>query len=286
MIYNLDETSIYYNNWSKYSYLINGQTIPTKNSKDRITYVACTNCFGKYQQPIIIGKHVPKKVINSNHYYCNKSSWMTSAVFTAIINKWDVELERNNSRILLLVDNFSGHKIGSTNNIRIEFLPPNTTSKVQPLDLGIISNFKRLFQDHRSDEKFRKKAILDMNDCFEISCDVPKPIKSSTFWNCFKLSPVFEEVMVNPIMEIDPQQPLSVGFDENTLEEDDEFIEDLIGCYDHNQIFIEKTDEDREMKRVLKCCEEIMSSNLQNIDELKKVAICLLQKSNSMNNLL
>ena len=53
-------------------------------------------------------------------------------------------------KILLLLDNFSGHELEvqlvrgleGLSNIRIEWLPPNTTSHWQPLDQGIIASFK------------------------------------------------------------------------------------------------------------------------------------------------
>ena len=53
-------------------------------------------------------------------------------------------------KVLLFLDNFSGHELGVTlvggkeglANVRIEWLPPNTTSHWQPLDQGIIASFK------------------------------------------------------------------------------------------------------------------------------------------------
>jgi hypothetical protein len=53
-------------------------------------------------------------------------------------------------KVLLLLDNFSGYELGiqlvsslkGLNNIRIEWLPLNTTSHWQPLDQGIIVSFK------------------------------------------------------------------------------------------------------------------------------------------------
>ena len=48
-------------------------------------------------------------------------------------------------KILLLVDNFSGHNEAFTvesDYITVKFLPPNTTSLIQPMDQGIIRMFK------------------------------------------------------------------------------------------------------------------------------------------------
>jgi hypothetical protein len=53
-------------------------------------------------------------------------------------------------KILLLLDNFSGHKLSiqlvgglqGLLHVRIEWLPPNTTSYWQPLDQGLIASFK------------------------------------------------------------------------------------------------------------------------------------------------
>ena len=45
--------------------------------------------------------------------------------------------------VLLLVDNAGGHLVDLYHNgVQIEFLPPNTTSLLQPMDQGVIHAFK------------------------------------------------------------------------------------------------------------------------------------------------
>ena len=70
-------------------------------------------------------------------YYTNPRAWLNTQV-----NKRLVKKER---KILLLLDNVSSHNPDLKDrfsNIRVIFLPKNTTSKLQPLDAGIIKNFK------------------------------------------------------------------------------------------------------------------------------------------------
>jgi hypothetical protein len=60
--------------------------------------------------------------------------------------------------ILLLVDNFSAHKISYTpRNICIEFFEANMTSFVQPLDAGII----RCFKAHYRSRLCSRALLLD-----------------------------------------------------------------------------------------------------------------------------
>lgn len=47
----------------------------------------------------------------------------------------------------MLVDNFKGHKIGyEPTNIELDFMAPNMTAAVQPLDGGIIRDFKGIYR--------------------------------------------------------------------------------------------------------------------------------------------
>jgi len=51
--------------------------------------------------------------------------------------------ERNIAfKILLLVDNFNAHPFCDHPNVKMHFLPPNTTSIIQPMDQGAISVMK------------------------------------------------------------------------------------------------------------------------------------------------
>ena len=63
----------------------------------------------------------------------------------AILTKLNHGLSCSNGTILLMMDNAGCHPKDlkeKFSNIKVCFLPVNTTSKLQPLDLRIIQNFK------------------------------------------------------------------------------------------------------------------------------------------------
>ena len=145
-IYNMDETAFFYQ-------LIPDRSLATqlweggKQSKHQMTVVVCTNATGSDKIPLwFIGKHLhPRclKNINMNHLGCrsvaNKKAWMTGELFREWL-QWFGKHVGTDRGIVLLLDNFSGHTPSSITppNIKIVFLPPNTTSKLQPCDQGII----------------------------------------------------------------------------------------------------------------------------------------------------
>ncbi|XP_017472800.1 PREDICTED: tigger transposable element-derived protein 6-like [Rhagoletis zephyria] len=71
-------------------------------------------------------------------------AWMTIDLWNQILISLDREIEKKKDRkIILFADNAACHKTTcELRNIKIEFLPPNTTALIQPLDQGIIHAFK------------------------------------------------------------------------------------------------------------------------------------------------
>ncbi|XP_054091684.1 tigger transposable element-derived protein 6-like [Zeugodacus cucurbitae] len=68
---------------------------------------------------------------------------MTSVIWKKILIDLNQNLEKDNKQICLIVDNAPCHNTDEKfSNITIEFLPPNTTALIQPLDQGIIHSFK------------------------------------------------------------------------------------------------------------------------------------------------
>ena len=66
-------------------------------------------------------------------------------VLTALDRKLDVE----NRKVLLFLDNAPSYPEtlqGNLKNIKLVFLPKNTTSQLQPCDAGIIRNFKVMYR--------------------------------------------------------------------------------------------------------------------------------------------
>lgn len=68
---------------------------------------------------------------------------MTSSLFLEWFQYLDREMQLQQRKILLFLDNAPSHyKDVSLTNVKLQFLPAKTTSKLQPLDQGIIWNMK------------------------------------------------------------------------------------------------------------------------------------------------
>ena len=89
------------------------------------------------------------------YWASNKKAWMTSTLFENWFKyhfipavRFYCKKKNLDFKILLIVDNCSAHPDLShvDPNVRMEFLPPNTTSLSQPMDQGVIATFKALYR--------------------------------------------------------------------------------------------------------------------------------------------
>ena len=74
---------------------------------------------------------------------------MTGDIIEDIVSKLNRRLSRTSRSILLFMDNAGCHPEHlqtKYSNIKICFLPANTMSKLQPLNLGIIQNFNMQYR--------------------------------------------------------------------------------------------------------------------------------------------
>lgn len=106
-------------------------------------------------------------------------------------------------KITLLIDNCSAHgfeeKMPVFSNIRIEFLPPNAISMVQPLDAGIIAWVKRrykrrllfcIFENIEAGQKsiYNVDVLTAIRWTYEEWNACPHEVIRNCFTHCFKQS--------------------------------------------------------------------------------------------------
>ena len=109
---------------------------------------------------------------------------------------FDRRMERQKRRVILFMDNATSHCDAALNNVKIIFLPPNTTSRCLPLDQGIIQNFKVFYRqkvlrnilsrmDNVQSGYELAKSINVLDAILWISSAL-KQVTSTTISNCFK----------------------------------------------------------------------------------------------------
>ncbi|CAB5302280.1 unnamed protein product [Rhizophagus irregularis] len=158
-IYNMDETGLFYR-------LEPDRTLATKRlsgrkkSKERLSVALCANADRSHKlPPLIIGKYANLRCFKNVNignlpmfYRNNAKAWMLATIFQEWLQEFDyqVGIKHDKQRVLLLLDNCTSHKINNLvlENVEVYFLPPNTTSKLQPMDSGIIMSFKKHYRHH------------------------------------------------------------------------------------------------------------------------------------------
>jgi hypothetical protein len=82
-------------------------------------------------------------------YVANGQAWMTKEIFFNWLIEIDKTMAEVKKNILLLVDNCCAHRVDvRLETIKLEFLPANCMSLLQPLDQGIIQNVEVQFRKH------------------------------------------------------------------------------------------------------------------------------------------
>jgi hypothetical protein len=104
---------------------------------------------GEKFKPLVIGKSKNPRCFKKVKklpvdYHANKRSWMTSSIFLDCLANLNKVMRKSNRKVLLFVENTPcyPHDLALMSNVDVKFLPPNTTSKLQPCDLGIIRMMK------------------------------------------------------------------------------------------------------------------------------------------------
>ena len=154
-IWNADETACFYRALPDKTLATKGRACKGgRKAKDRLTILLCANAAGDKRSPLVIGRAEKPRCFKSlkdkKHpagvpYKANTKAWMTREMWTKWLSKWDSELAAKGEKILLLVDNATAHDPtlnSKLSNITQVFLPKNSTSRLQPLDAGVIKNFK------------------------------------------------------------------------------------------------------------------------------------------------
>ncbi|KAF0746713.1 tigger transposable element-derived protein 1-like [Aphis craccivora] len=163
-VFNADETGLFWKRMPSRTFLSkNEKTAPGfKAAKDRLTLLLCANACGFMIKSMVVYKSLKPRAFKSkdmNHlpvfWRANNKAWVTAQIFSdwftnCFIPQVEMYLKLKNLpfKALLLIDNAPGHPPSlkfQHSNIEVMFMPPNTTSLLQPLDQGVIAAFKAYY---------------------------------------------------------------------------------------------------------------------------------------------
>lgn len=171
-IYNADETGLLYKQMPQKTQAFKhlSTTPGRKVLKQRLSVLVCANGDGCHRlKPVVVGKSAKPRALKDVmknlpvHYHHNRSAWFTQDiiedwfhhVFDPAVRDYQSSfygIGKEDIKAVLLLDNAPAHpseRILSSRDGKIKtmFLPPNTTSLIQPMDQGVIESAKRQYRN-------------------------------------------------------------------------------------------------------------------------------------------
>ena len=107
-------------------------------------------------KPLLIVKSLKPRCSHGVKFFpvdcqASEKAWITAEIFKGFLKNLNRKMKSEKRKILLFLDNCAAHPDIDLNCVKLQFFPPNTTSKLQPMDQGIIKNAKR---------RYRKKVMM------------------------------------------------------------------------------------------------------------------------------
>ena len=144
-IFNADEFGLFYQCLpNKTLHLKWEECSGGKHSKIRLTGLAAGNAYGERLPMFVIGKANKPRCFKGVRnlpcrYRAQRKSWMTAELFEEWVRELDRKFSAAKRKIALIIDNCTAHPhVEQLASIELIFLPPNTTSHMQPMDQGVI----------------------------------------------------------------------------------------------------------------------------------------------------
>ena len=227
-IYNADEFGLFYQMLPTNTYHVKGERCAGgKFSKVRLTGLAAGNALGEKLPMFVIGKSDKPRCFKGIkslpcQYKGQKKAWMDSEIFTEYVRKLDAKFYTEGRKIVLIIDNCPAHpEIADLKAVELVFLPPNTTSKTQPMDQGVIRALKAYYRSNvvKRQIKFidagKEVPKINILEGMQILVKSWDAVSKDTVQNCFKKAGISRETQVSSLNdEDDPFKSLSENISE------------------------------------------------------------------------
>lgn len=230
-IFNADETGLFYRALPNKTYAFKSEKCAGgKMAKDRLTILPCVNMAGESEKLLVIGKAARPRAfrkLNLNSlpvtWRSNKKAWMTTELMTEFLKMFDKRMGLQKRKVLLFLDNATSHPSDlKLKNVKIHFLPPNTTAFCQPLDQGIIKTFKTFYRSailkhilSRMDSVDSIEELAKSINVLDVVYFIDKAwqkVTPTTIQNCFRKAGFTTSIVPEPDMnfELEDELPLSI----------------------------------------------------------------------------
>ncbi len=271
-VYDCDEAGLFWRqNANKTVVMGENDKACGKMAKERVTILFCVSRTGEKLSPLVIGKSKTPQSFKGRDitkmnlsYTHNSKAWMNLMTFKSWLEMLNMKIKSENRKILLILDNAPVHPIEvEYSNIELLYLPPNTTSLIQPCDQGIIKTFKTHYKrmlsskiifelDNTENKKLDYSELIKKITIYDAMCFIHcawNKVSKETVINCFEKAlknagiKHFCEPNQNTISYEQVESSECLPYDPIITENDEAFIESLLNKEENNKDTIDAIEE-------------------------------------------